>query len=99
MSEIREKIAQALFDVRDDEFDLDEWEDLDSTDRERWLCDADAVLPLIRDIVTAYRQRCLLVINDLVQGPPLDEYDRALSDASTAIRAAAYRVGEGDNHG
>lgn len=40
----REQIAEAIFNVRDDEFDLDEWDDLDSTEKERYLCDADAVL-------------------------------------------------------
>lgn len=37
--------AKAIFDVRDDEFDLDEWEDLDSTERERYKCDARACIP------------------------------------------------------
>lgn len=40
---MRERIARALFDVRDDEFDTDEWEDLDAVGRERWLCYADAI--------------------------------------------------------
>ena len=44
---LTERIARALFEVRDDAYDLDEWEDLDSTDRERWMCDAAAVLPLV----------------------------------------------------
>ena len=44
---LKERIARALFEVRDDAYDLDEWEDLDSTDRERWMCDAAAVLPLV----------------------------------------------------
>ena len=42
----REQIAKALFEVRDDPYDDDEWEDLDAQQRERWECDADAVLAL-----------------------------------------------------
>ena len=45
------EIAKAIFDVRDDEFDTDEWEDLDSTDRERYECDARAVLPVVERLV------------------------------------------------
>ena len=43
-----EMIAKALFDVRDDEFDLDEWEDIDGSERERYICDARAVLAILR---------------------------------------------------
>lgn len=39
-----EAAAKATFDVRDDEFDLDEWEDLDATERERYECDARAAV-------------------------------------------------------
>ncbi|UUX60156.1 hypothetical protein [Glutamicibacter halophytocola] len=34
--------AKGIFDVRDGEFDLDEWEDLDATQQERYECDARA---------------------------------------------------------
>ncbi|MGQ3382959.1 hypothetical protein [Glutamicibacter sp. TV12E] len=44
-----EAAAKAIFDVRDDEFDLDEWEDLDATRRERYECDARAALSAYRD--------------------------------------------------
>lgn len=40
--------AKAIFDVRDDQFDLDEWEDLDATQRERYECDARAALSAYR---------------------------------------------------
>ncbi len=40
-------IAKALFDVRDDEFDDEEWDDLSAVDRERWECDARAILALM----------------------------------------------------
>lgn len=36
--------ARAAFDVRDDPYDDDEWEDLDSTDRELYECQSRAVL-------------------------------------------------------
>ena len=45
--QIIEDAAKAIFDVRDDEFDLDEWEDIDSTEHERYQCDARAALPVI----------------------------------------------------
>ena len=45
--QIIEDAAKAIFDVRDDEFDLDEWEDIDSTEHERYQCDARAILPVI----------------------------------------------------
>ena len=45
MSEsLRDRVARVLYDVRDDEFDTDEWEDLDSQQRERWYCYADALI-------------------------------------------------------
>ncbi len=44
---IIEDAAKAIFDVRDDEFDLDEWEDIYPTERERYQCDARAILPVI----------------------------------------------------
>lgn len=47
-TDVRERIARAIFDVRDDEFDMDEWDDLDSSERERYLCDADAALRVIK---------------------------------------------------
>ena len=40
-----EAAAKAIFDVRDDEFDLDEWEDC--RDPERWQCNAEAVVPVV----------------------------------------------------
>lgn len=43
-TELRNRIAKAIFNVRDDEFDLDEWDDLDATDRERYTCDAQAII-------------------------------------------------------
>ncbi len=45
--QIIEDAAKAIFDVRDDEFDLDEWEDIDSTEHERYQCAARAALPVI----------------------------------------------------
>lgn len=39
-----EAAAKAIFDVRDDEFDMDEWEDLDTTEREQPACQARAAL-------------------------------------------------------
>ena len=45
--QIIEDAAKAIFDVRDDEFDLDEWEDIYPTERERYQCDARAILPVI----------------------------------------------------
>lgn len=36
--------AKAIFDVRDDAYDLEEWEDLDSTEKEPYLCQARAAL-------------------------------------------------------
>ena len=45
--QIIEDAAKAIFNVRDDEFDLDEWEDIDSTEHERYQCDARAALPVI----------------------------------------------------
>ena len=45
MSEsLRDRVARVLYDVRDDEFDTDEWGDLDSQQRERWYCYADALI-------------------------------------------------------
>lgn len=41
---MRDLIARAMFEVRDDEFDTDEWEDLDAVGRERWQCYADAIM-------------------------------------------------------
>lgn len=37
-----EQIAEAIFDVRDDPYDMDEWAELNSTDRERYECSARA---------------------------------------------------------
>ena len=56
MSEIPEAavsaVAIAVFETRDDPYDTNEWEDLDSTERERWECYARAALeaaaPIIR---------------------------------------------------
>ena len=44
---IIEDAAKAIFDVRDDECDLDEWADIYPTERERYQCDARAILPVI----------------------------------------------------
>lgn len=41
----REELARAIFERRDDPYDLDEWEDCG--DQELWLCYADAVLALL----------------------------------------------------
>jgi len=42
--EALEAAAKAIFDVRDDEFDLEDWDDLGATERERYECDARAAL-------------------------------------------------------
>ena len=39
-----EAAAKAAFSIRDDAYDLDEWEDLDSTERELFYCQARAAL-------------------------------------------------------
>lgn len=39
-----EAAALAIFEIRDDAYDLDEWEDLTAVDRERYVCDARAAL-------------------------------------------------------
>lgn len=43
-AEAVEAAAKGIFDVRDDPYDLDEWEDLDSTAREPYVCNARAAL-------------------------------------------------------
>ena len=62
------EIAKAIFDVRDDEFDTDEWEDLDSTDRERYECDARAVLPVVERRVTEAKAEALNAVADFLDG-------------------------------
>lgn len=39
-----EAAAKAMFDTRDDPYDMDEWDDIDSTEREPYLCQARAAL-------------------------------------------------------
>ena len=39
-----EAAARGIFAIRDDAYDMDEWEDLDSTDRELFTCQARAAL-------------------------------------------------------
>ena len=46
-ADLREKIAQAIYDVRDDPYDDTEWSDLSSADKERYHCDADAALAVL----------------------------------------------------
>lgn len=47
-NEAIERAAKAIFDIRDDPYDVDEWEDLDSTDRELYLCQARAVVAALK---------------------------------------------------
>lgn len=39
-----EAAARAIYEARDDEFDMRDWDDLDSQQRERYVCDARAAL-------------------------------------------------------
>lgn len=39
-----ERVARAIFAVRDDPYDMDEWDDLDSAQREPFECQARAVV-------------------------------------------------------
>lgn len=43
-AEAVEAAARAMFDTRDDPYDMDEWEDIDSTEREPYLCQARVAL-------------------------------------------------------
>lgn len=42
-----ENAASAIYEVRDDPYDLEEWGDLDSAERERYECDARAALEAV----------------------------------------------------
>lgn len=44
MSARLEAAAKAMFDTRDDPYDMDEWEEIDSTEREPYTCQAAAAL-------------------------------------------------------
>lgn len=51
-----EAAAKGIFDVRDDPYDLDEWEDLDSTAREPYVCNARAALEAAAPYMLSQRE-------------------------------------------
>jgi hypothetical protein len=53
MAGVVKEAAQAIFNIRDDAYDMDEWDDLDSTDREMFECQASAALESANPVLLA----------------------------------------------
>lgn len=96
-----ESAAKAIFDIRDDAFDDDEWEEIGSTDRELYECQSQAALAAA-DAHDAAHGIHRLVIDDATVERAARALDAELSktilpslmDVTRAVLAAAVEAGQ-----
>ena len=83
--------ARAIFNVRDDEFDMDEWEDLGATERERYECDARAAYAAFHPTITTAEELDALPDRSVVRdgdGCILEKDEHAYTSGAPAWYAA-----------
>ena len=91
-----EAAAKALFNVRDDPYDMDEWEDADAVKRESYVCGAavavDAALPLIADAIEAQTKEWRRIYPGYAVGNAT--FNEGIDRAAHLVRGLATRTGD-----